>query len=158
MPTFLGDRQHFCDGIDRRNFLQLGTLAVENAREHLPMLDMALTALLDDLDQRGMAHVSVVVWGEFGRTPKVNPNGGRDHRPPVSCALLAGGGMKTGQVIGATDAWAAYAKDRPVHMNDVLATLYHNLGIDVATRAVEDQFGRPLPLLDGKHQPVKELI
>jgi hypothetical protein len=131
----------------------------ENAREHLPMLDQALTALLDDLEQRGMAQdVSVVVWGEFGRTPKVNPNGGRDHWPPVSCALLAGGGMKTGQVIGATDAWAAYAKDRPVHMNDILATLYHNLGIDVGTRSVEDQFGRPLPLLDGKHQPVKELI
>jgi hypothetical protein len=131
----------------------------DNARHHLPMLDIALSALLDDLEQRGMSQdVSVLVWGEFGRTPKINPNGGRDHWPPVACAMLAGGGIRTGQVIGATDAWAAYAKDRPVHVRDILATMYHNLGIDVTTHVLEDPFGRPFALMDGKHQPLKELI
>jgi hypothetical protein len=131
----------------------------ENAREHFPMLDKALTALIDDLEQRGMLQdVTVAVWGEFGRTPKLNPNAGRDHWPSVSCALLAGGGLRTGQVIGATDAWAAYAKDRPVHVRDILATLYQSLGIDVNTRTVDDPFGRPMGLLDGKHQALPELV
>jgi hypothetical protein len=137
-------------GDSRNNF--------ENARIHLPMLDQGITALVDDLEQRGLSQdVSVLVWGEFGRTPKINPNGGRDHWPAVSCALLTGGGMRTGRVIGATDAHAAYAKDRPVHVRDILATLYHNLGIDLH-QGVEDSFGRPLALLDGGHSPVKELI
>src|SRR5207247_843695 len=73
-------------------------------REDLPLLDQGVTALADDLRQRGMdKDVSVVVWGEFGRTPTVNKDGGRDHWPNVSCGLLFGGGMKTGQVIGSTD-------------------------------------------------------
>jgi hypothetical protein len=131
----------------------------ENARHHLPMLDQALSALLDDLEQRGMAQdVSVLVWGEFGRTPKINPNGGRDHWPPVACAMLAGGGLRTGQVIGATDSWAGFAKDRPVHVREILATMYHTLGIRVDTHTVEDPFGRPLMLLDGKYHPIKEMI
>src|SRR5262249_2686452 len=73
----------------------------ENARNHLPMLDLGLTTLVEDLRQRGLDRdVSVVVWGEFGRTPKINKETGRDHWPAVSCALLTGGGMRTGQVIG----------------------------------------------------------
>ena len=108
----------------------------ENARDHFPMLDQGLTALLDDLQDRGLDRdMSVVVWGEFGRTPKINPRGGRDHWPQVACALLAGGGMRTGQVIGATNARAEHATERPVHFQEVFATLYHNLGIDVTRRS-----------------------
>ena len=103
-------------------------------RAYLPKLDQALSALVEDLHARGLdKDVSVVVWGEFGRTPKINKDAGRDHWPRVSCALLAGGGMRTGQVIGSTDRLAEAPKDRPVTFQNVFATLYHNLGIDPAT-------------------------
>ena len=86
-------------------------------RDHGAKLDQCLTALLDDLENRGMLDdVAVVVWGEFGRTPKINKNAGRDHWPQVSAALLAGGGLRTGQVIGATNRLGEHATDRPVHM------------------------------------------
>jgi hypothetical protein len=131
----------------------------ENARDHLPILDRGLTALLDDLHDRGLDRdVSVVVWGEFGRTPQINREGGRDHWPAVSCALLAGGGMRTGQVIGSTDRLAAQARDRPVRFSEVFATLYHNLGIDVNQATVTDLTGRPQYLVDGNAQPMRELI
>jgi hypothetical protein len=130
----------------------------ENARDHLPRLDQGLTTLLTDLHERGLdKDVSVVVWGEFGRTPKINPMGGRDHWPPVAFALLAGGGMRTGQLIGSTNRYAEYAKDRPVSFQEVFATLYHNLGIDVNTATVNDLTGRPQYLVDGA-QPIRELI
>jgi uncharacterized protein (DUF1501 family) len=102
--------------------------------------------------------VSVVVWGEFGRTPQVNRDAGRDHWPKVSCALLACGGLRTGQVIGSTDRHAAEAKDRPVHFQEVFATLYHSLGIDVNKVTVRDFSGRPQYLVDGGTQPMKELV
>jgi len=131
----------------------------ENAREHLPMLDRGLTALIDDLEDRGLSDdVSVVVWGEFGRTPKINAMGGRDHWPQVACALLAGGGMKTGQVIGSTDRLAGLAKDRPVHFQEVFATLYHNLGINLSETTVKDLQGRPHYLVDAGYDPLKELV
>ncbi len=118
---------------------------------------MGLSALVEDLHRRGLdKDVSVVVWGEFGRTPTINKNAGRDHWPPVNFALLAGGGMRTGQVIGATDKHGAYVSDRPVPFQSVFATLYHNLGIDPAT-AVSDRGGRPMPLLDDR-EPIRELI
>ena len=88
--------------------------------------------------------------------PKINKNAGRDHWPPVNFALLAGGGMRTGQVIGATDKQGAYVTDRPVAFQNVFATLYHNLGIDPAT-AVSDRSGRPMYLLD-EREPIRELI
>src|SRR5262249_23616072 len=89
-------------------------------RDHGSKLDQGLSALIEDLDARGMLQdVSVVVWGEFGRTPRINKNAGRDHWPQVSCALLAGGGMRTGQVIGATNRLGEYAKERPVHFQEV---------------------------------------
>jgi hypothetical protein len=133
-----------------RNFPQL--------REDLPLLDQGVTALCDDLYARGMdKDVSVVVWGEFGRSPKINPDGGRDHWPQVSCGLLFGGGMKTGQVIGATDRIGAEATARPVQFGEVFATLYHNLGIDVAKATLTDLSGRPQFLVDG-HQPMRELV
>jgi hypothetical protein len=130
----------------------------ENARHHMPMLDQGVSALIEDLYQRGMDRdVSVIVWGEFGRTPKINPNGGRDHWPPVSCAMLAGGGMRTGQVIGSTNRFGEYAKDRPVTFQEIFATLYHNLGIDVNTTTLRDLTGRPQYLVDHA-QPLSELV
>jgi hypothetical protein len=126
-------------------------------RNRIPKLDNALATLMDDLYARGLERdVSVVVWGEFGRTPKINNNAGRDHWPPVNFALLAGGGMRTGQVIGSTDKQAAYAKDRPVSFQNIFATLYHNLGIDPAS-AVTDRNGRPMFLLD-EPVPVREVV
>jgi len=130
------------------------------AREDMPMLDQAVTALLEDLENRGMLNdVSVVVWGEFGRTPKINSEGGRDHWPQVSTALLAGGGMRHGQVIGATNRLGEYATERPVHFQEVFATLYKALGIDVETTTFEDLQGRPQFLVDhAKYGPMKELV
>lgn len=129
-------------------------------REDMPMLDQAVTALVEDLDYRGMLdNTSVVVWGEFGRTPKINGNAGRDHWPRVSCALLAGGGMRHGQVIGATNRLGEYAADRPVHFPEVFATLYKQLGIDTRTLALPDFQGRPQYLVDSNaYQPMAELV
>ena len=128
------------------------------AREDLPMLDQGVSALVQDIHDRGLdKDISVVVWGEFGRTPRINNLAGRDHWPPASFALLAGGGIKTGQVIGATDKHAAYPADRPLHPQDVLATLYHNMGIDLNQTTVTDHQGRPHYLLD-RRQPIRELV
>ena len=130
----------------------------KTAREDMPMLDQGVSALVQDLHDRGLdKDVSVIVWGEFGRTPTINKDGGRDHWPRVSCALLAGGGMKTGQVIGATDRLGGEASERPVHFQEVFATLYHNMGIDVNKATVTDLSGRPHFLVDG-HQPMREVI
>jgi uncharacterized protein (DUF1501 family) len=131
----------------------------DNARDHLPLLDQGLTALIEDLKTRGMLDdVSICVWGEFGRTPRINKNGGRDHWPNVGCALLAGGGMRTGQVIGATDRLGDHATDRPVHFQDVFATLYQRLGIDINRATVNDLSGRPRYLVDHvKYQPLQEV-
>ncbi len=126
-------------------------------RYRIPKLDMALSALVQDLHARGLERdVSVIVWGEFGRTPTINKFAGRDHWPAVNFALLAGGGMQTGQVIGSTDKEAAYVKDRPVSFQNVFATLYHNLGIDPSS-VVSDRGGRPMMLLDD-HEPIREVI
>src|SRR5437773_1405099 len=128
-------------------------------RQDLPLLDQGLSALIEDIHQRGLdKDVSVVVWGEFGRTPTINKQAGRDHWPRVSCGLLAGGGMKTGQVIGATDRLGGEAIERPVQFGDVFATLYHNLGIDVTKVTVTDLSGRPQYLVDAGCAPMKELI
>jgi hypothetical protein len=127
-------------------------------RQLLPILDHALHALVTDLEERGLlGDVSIVAWGEFGRTPKVNKDGGRDHWPAVSPVLLAGGGMKVGQVIGATDRYAGTVVSRPVHFQDVLATLYHNVGIDPASTTLVDPNGRPQHLLE-QGQPIRELV
>jgi len=128
-------------------------------RQDLPLLDRGLSALLEDLHQRGLDQdVSVVVWGEFGRTPTINKDGGRDHWPRVSCALLAGGGMMTGQVIGATDRLGGEASERPVQFGEVFATLYHRLGIDVGKVTVPDLSGRPQFLVDRGMLPMPELM
>ena len=100
----------------------------KHGKKVIPLLDRAMTALVSDLHERGMQdNVTVVVWGEFGRTPKINANAGRDHWTKVCCGLPAGGGMKTGQVIGATNKYAEEAVDRPVHFNEVISQIYKNL-------------------------------
>jgi hypothetical protein len=128
------------------------------ARKTLPLLDLGLSALIRDLDERGLLDdVAVVVWGEFGRTPRINKNAGRDHWPKVASALVAGGGMKVGQVLGSTTRWGEEPRTRPVHFRDVFATLYQRLGIDVATTQFNDLTGRPQYLV-GDHRPVPELL
>jgi uncharacterized protein (DUF1501 family) len=127
-------------------------------RQLLPLIDHGLHALVTDLKERGLLDdVSVVVWGEFGRTPRINKAGGRDHWPAVSPVLLAGGGMRVGQVIGVTDRHASAVRSRPVHFQDVFATLFHNLGIDPTATTLPDPSGRPQHLLD-QGQPIRELI
>jgi hypothetical protein len=126
-------------------------------RDHGSKLDQGVTALVEDLEQRGLLDdVSVIVWGEFGRTPRINKGAGRDHWPQVSCALLAGGGMHTGQAIGATNRLGEYARERPVHFQEIFATLYHNLGINPATTTITDSTGRPQHLVDAP--VIRELV
>jgi uncharacterized protein (DUF1501 family) len=131
----------------RNNFSRL--------RHLLPIVDAGLDAFTSDLADRGLTDdVSIVVWGEFGRTPKVNTNGGRDHWPGAGMCLLSGGGMRTGQVIGSTDRYGAVVTSRPVRYPDVFATLYRNLGIDYAGTTLVDPSGRPQHLtLDGAPLP-----
>jgi uncharacterized protein (DUF1501 family) len=128
-------------------------------RIDMPLLDQALSALVSDLHERGLADdVSVVCWGEFGRTPRINRHASRDHWPQVSCALLAGGGMRTGQVIGSTDRLGGEADSRPVTHQDIFATLYHNLGIDAPAITIKDLSGRPQYLVDGEAAVIGELV
>jgi hypothetical protein len=126
-------------------------------RDHGSKLDQGFTALVEDLEGRGMLDdVTVIAWGEFGRTPRINNGAGRDHWPQVSCALLAGGGMKTGQVIGSTNRLGEYAKDRPVTFGEIFATLYNNLGINPETATINDPTGRPQHLVEGP--ALRELV
>jgi uncharacterized protein (DUF1501 family) len=125
---------------------------------HLPQFDQGLSALIEDLHARGLdKDVAVVAWGEFGRTPKINTDAGRDHWPQVGGALLAGGGFRTGQVIGSTDRLGAEIANRPVHFGEVFATLYHWLGLDPDTAYLADLAGRPQKLVDG-YAPLPELL
>jgi hypothetical protein len=127
-------------------------------RQHLPLFDQGISALVEDVYARGLDRdVSVVVWGEFGRTPKINKDSGRDHWSRVNGALLAGGGLRVGQVIGSTDSTAGSARDHPVHYQDVLATVYHTLGIDPHAM-VADVAGRPVPILPSSAQPIEKLL
>jgi uncharacterized protein (DUF1501 family) len=132
------------------NFLRL--------RQILPIFDHALHALITDLHERGMLDdVSIVCWGEFGRTPKINAKAGRDHWPRVGMAMLAGGGMRGGQVIGSTDRTASAVNTRPVHYQEVLATLYRNLGFDLDRTTLVDPTGRPRYLLE-RREVIRELV
>jgi len=128
-------------------------------QEDFPIFDKAITALIDDLYERGLdKDVTVLVWGEFGRTPKISKQIGRDHWPRVAMALLAGGGMPAGQIIGSTDRLGGEATSRPVTFSDVFATLYHNLGINVNSATVQDTQGRPHYLVPAGGQPIRELL
>jgi hypothetical protein len=138
-------------GPDGRNFVE--------SRRNMPMLDQGVSALVSDLCARGLENdVSVVVWGEFGRTPRINNTAGRDHWPQLSCALLAGGGMKTGQVIGASDRIGGSAVRRPVKFQEVFATLYHNIGLNPNEVRIFDPNGRPQYLVDQDVNPLHEVI
>lgn len=131
----------------------------KTARQELPVFDQGVTALIEDLHERGLdKDVTVVVWGEFGRTPKVNEKAGRDHWPRVCGALLAGGGMKTGQVIGSTDRLGGEADERPVSFQEVFATIYHNLGVDVEAERVFDFRGVPRNFIEPGTKPIAELV
>jgi uncharacterized protein (DUF1501 family) len=126
-------------------------------RDHGAKLDQCLSALIEDLDVRGMLNdVTVIAWGEFGRTPRINGGAGRDHWPQVSCAFLAGGGMRTGQAVGATNRLGEFAANRPVAFGEVFATLYHNLGINTSATSISDPTGRPQHLIN--YPPMRELV
>jgi uncharacterized protein (DUF1501 family) len=128
-------------------------------QEDFPIFDQCVSALVEDLHLRGLADdCTVVIMGEFGRTPRISAQVGRDHWPQVNCALLAGGGMQTGQVIGATDRIAGEAVSRPVTFGELYATLYRNLGIDVTRATISDLNGRPQYLVEDNAQPMRELV
>jgi hypothetical protein len=118
-----------------------------------------MSALLEDLHERGMdKDVTVVMWGEFARTPRVNSNkGGHNHWLEVAMCFVAGGGMKMGQIIGESNRNAERVVDRPVHLQEVFATIYHNLGIDVSNTTIVDSAGRPQYLVDHR-EPIRELL
>ncbi|MDE0817877.1 MAG: DUF1501 domain-containing protein [Pirellulaceae bacterium] len=131
----------------------------KRAREDMPMLDAAVSSLVQDLHDRGMDRdVSVVVWGEFGRTPKINANAGRDHWPRVSTALIAGGGMNHGQVIGETNRLGEHPIDRPVTFAEITATLYHQIGFNLRAIREFDLRGRPFYPVDPNAKPMVELV
>jgi uncharacterized protein (DUF1501 family) len=112
-------------------------------------LDQPFAALLADLKSRGMLDNTLVLWtGEFGRTPRINANAGRDHFPRAFTSVLAGGGIKGGQLIGSTDAGGEAVTDRPVSVNDLLRTVCHSLGID-ADKQNMSSIGRPIKIVDG---------
>jgi hypothetical protein len=123
-----------------------------------PMFDDAYSALLAELADRGLLEDTLVVaLGEFGRTPKINPAGGRDHWPQVWSVLLAGGGIQGGRVIGASDEIGAYPADRPTTPAEVVATVYHALGIDLEHELPGPQ-GRPIPVVDFGVKPILGLF
>jgi hypothetical protein len=125
---------------------------------NLPQLDQAMSALIDDLSARGMYDdVTIVLWGEFGRTPRVNGNAGRDHWPRLSMAFMGGGGIRGGQAVGQSSRKGEIAENRAIDYQEVHATLYHNMGIDLHTTQFIDPAGRPQYILDHL-DPIKELV
>jgi Protein of unknown function (DUF1501) len=123
----------------------------------LPQFDQAFAGLIEDLDRRGQLEKTLVLsWGEFGRTPRINKDAGRDHWPNVFSVPMAGGGLKRGVVLGSSDARAEFPKERPVSPQDILATMYHQLGIDQTKNYVNDA-DRPVPILN-YGEPIKEII
>ncbi len=129
----------------------------ESLKKQLPVLDRGIANLVTDLHDRGMGEdVVLVVWGEFGRTPKINMNAGRDHWSPAMGALVAGGGLKMGQAVGATTEKGERPKDRPYTVPQLMSTLYRAIGID-PSQTFANGSGRPMYILDDR-EPVKELI
>ncbi len=129
----------------------------ELKRRLLPQYDAAIAALVQDLHDRGLSEdVLVMSMGEFGRTPKINKDAGRDHWPGAMSVLYAGGGLKMGQMIGTTDSTASYPTSKPYTPGCVLSTMYHCLGVD-HTHVFHDDAKRPLPVLS-EGDPIKELV
>jgi len=126
-------------------------------REWLPKVDRALSTLVQDLHDRGLDQdVVTIMWGEFGRTPRINNRAGRDHWQPAMSALIAGGGLRMGQMIGSTTSRGEEARDRPYRVPQVLSTIYRAIGIDPA-QTFRDHTGRPMSILDDR-EPIAELI
>ncbi|MEZ6144871.1 MAG: DUF1501 domain-containing protein [Planctomycetaceae bacterium] len=122
----------------------------------LPQADVSLSALIDDLDDRGLLESTLVVaLGEFGRTPKINGNGGRDHWPDCYTIMLAGGGVRGGSIYGASDAQGAFPERDPVTPADLAATIYWRFGLDHRS-TIQDTIGRPYHLSDGR--PITEIF
>jgi uncharacterized protein (DUF1501 family) len=122
-----------------------------------PRMDQAVTALIEDLHERGLdKKVLLVVWGEFGRTPRINKDAGRDHWGDLQSVLVAGGGFRSGQVIGSSTSKGEVPKDRRLWPYDMLATMYHHLGIGVH-REFNNLAGRPIPILS-RGEPIRELL
>jgi hypothetical protein len=129
----------------------------QTLRQQLPQVDRGISSLVQDLCERGLDRdVSVVMWGEFGRTPRVNGGAGRDHWSPVMSALVAGGGLRMGQAIGASSSRGEHPQDRRVTAPQVLSTLYHAMGIDPA-QTFPNGSGRPVYILDDR-EPIRELL
>lgn len=127
-------------------------------RMQLPPMDQGLATLIEDLDAHGLLNDTIViVWGEFGRTPRVNAGAGRDHWPRAMSVLVAGGGLATGQVIGATNRLGEQPKDRPVHLQEIFSTLYQHMGIDPRYTTLVDNNGRPQYLVE-HNTAVRELV
>ena len=121
-------------------------------------LDPAWSTLMNDLRTRGLLDSTLIVWmGEFGRTPKINKDAGRDHFPTAWTTVLAGGGIKGGQAIGDTGADGMTVKDRPVAVPDLLATVCKALGIDPSKQNLSD-VGRPIRIVDSKANPIEEAL
>jgi hypothetical protein len=138
------------DTIDSPAWDTHGRNSIRLKNHLMPKMDLAYSALLEDLEARGLLESTLVVWmGEFGRTPKINGNGGRDHWGPVFSAALAGGGVRGGQVIGASDRIGAYPRDGRVLPQDLQATVYHCLG-HAASTEVHDTLGRPIAISRGE--------
>ncbi len=129
----------------------------DGLKKHMPPLDQGLAALISDLDERGLLDTTLVIaLGEFGRTPKINKNGGRDHWPHAMSVLLAGAGVPRGQIVGATDRDGAYASENIFSPEDFASTLYTKLGVDPKL-VLQKRDGRPVRLVNGG-QPIQELF
>ena len=127
------------------------------SRRLLPELDKGMSALVADLADRRLLDTTTIVWmGEFGRTPRINQNAGRDHWPRSWSVVVGGGGMKNGQVVGATDKDGVDIVDHPIGVMDLIATLTKTMGINLATQYTTPR-GRPIKVVDGG-QPIKELV
>jgi uncharacterized protein (DUF1501 family) len=123
-----------------------------------PMYDQGYSALIEDLSQRGLLDDTMVCnLAEFGRTPKVNPAGGRDHWPQCFTVYFAGGGVQGGRIVGASDPIGAVPVDRPTEPPEIVATIFHSLGLDVETH-LPGPAGRPFPLVDFGFKEIRELF
>jgi hypothetical protein len=133
--------------------------SIEGMRDIVaPMYDQGYSALLGDLHERGMLDTTMVTsLAEFGRTPKVNPAGGRDHWPQCWTVMFAGGGVKGGRIVGRSDESGGYPAERPVDPSEIVATIFHGLGIDLKTKLPGPQ-GRPFPVVDYGTHAIKELF
>jgi uncharacterized protein (DUF1501 family) len=130
----------------------------EGSKQLIPPLDRAIGALIEDLIARGLYDSTLVVaMGEFGRTPRMNKDAGRDHWGNTFSALMGCGSMKMGQVIGRSSAKGEHVVDRPISPQDVAATVYHHMGIDAASVTFEDRTGRPTYLIE-RGEPIRELV